>query len=90
MAAPTLAPPPPPPPPAAAAPPTPLAQVGPLLEIMIGSYHCLQIPIPVVAPEPEPEPEVRQGVYDGQGTVAVVLYEYEVSNFSKFLTLFMF
>jgi hypothetical protein len=37
-----------------------------------------------VAPEPEPEPEVHQAAYDGQGTVAVVLYEYEVSYFSKF------
>ena len=40
-----------------------------------------------VAPEPEPEPEpvlepeVRPASYDGQGTVAVVLYEYDVSNF---------
>ena len=38
-----------------------------------------------VAPEPEPEPvlepEARQAAYDGQGTVAVVLYEYEVSSF---------
>ena len=46
-----------------------------------------------VAPEPEPEPErepereVRDAAYAGQGTVAVVLYEYEVSKFFKFVTL---
>jgi len=63
--------------------------VSPLLEIIIGFYHCLQISM-LVAPEPEPEPEpavlepdVRQASYDGQGTVAVVLYEYDVSNFSS-------
>jgi hypothetical protein len=47
---------------------------------MIGSDHC-QIATPVAPEEPEPEPEVGYAAYTG-GIVAVVLYEYEVSNFS--------
>jgi drebrin-like protein len=44
------------------------------------------VPAPV---EPEPEPEVGYAAYAGQGTVAVVLYEYEVCHmafFSKYFS----
>jgi len=48
---------------------------------MIGFHYCLQVAAPVAPdPEPEREPEVGNAAYAGQGTVAVVLYEYEVSN----------
>jgi hypothetical protein len=30
--------------------------------------------------EPEPQPEVGDAAYTGQGTVAVVLYKYEVTS----------
>ena len=44
------------------------------------------VPVPV---EPEPEPEVGYAAYAGPGTVAVVLYEYEVSHTAFSSTYFL-
>jgi len=50
----------------------------------------VQVITPVPAPvEPEPEPEVGYAAYAGQGTVAVVLYEYEVSHMAFFSKYFL-
>jgi len=50
----------------------------------------VQVITPVPAPvEPEPQPEVGDAAYTGQGTVAVVLYKYEVSHMAFFSKYFL-